>query len=59
MSPNGQLLQIADIATAKVIRTIQFPDNVRVQAVNKDSSKIYEPEQPPDSSSRISAPVSC
>ena len=41
MSPNGQLLQIADIATAKVIRTIQFPDNVRVQAVNKDSSKIY------------------
>lgn len=41
MSPNGKLLQIADVATAKVIRTIQFPDNVRVQALNKDSSKIY------------------
>jgi hypothetical protein len=41
MSPNGKLLQIADVATAKVIRTIAFPDNVRVQALNKDSSKIY------------------
>ena len=41
MSPNGKLLQIADIDTAKVVRTIQFPDNVRVQVVNKDSSKIY------------------
>ncbi len=41
MSPNGKLLQIADVETAKVIRTIEFPDNVRVQVVNKDSSKIY------------------
>jgi DNA-binding beta-propeller fold protein YncE len=41
MSPNGKLLQIADVATAKVIRTIEFPDNVRVQVLNKDSSKIY------------------
>jgi DNA-binding beta-propeller fold protein YncE len=41
MSPNGKLLQIADVETAKVIRTIQFPDNVRVQVLNKDSSKIY------------------
>jgi DNA-binding beta-propeller fold protein YncE len=41
MSPNGKLLQIADVATAKVIRTIRFPENVRVQALNKDSSKIY------------------
>jgi DNA-binding beta-propeller fold protein YncE len=41
LSPNGKLLQIADVATAKVIRTIQFPDNVRVQVLNKDSSKIY------------------
>lgn len=41
MSPNGKLLQIADVETAKVVRTIQFPENVRVQALNKDSSKIY------------------
>jgi DNA-binding beta-propeller fold protein YncE len=41
MSPVGKLLQIADVATAKVIRTIEFPDNVRVQAMNKDSSQIY------------------
>lgn len=41
MSPNGKLLQIADVDTAKVIRTIEFPDNVRVQVLNKDSSKIY------------------
>lgn len=41
MSPNGKLLQIADVATAKVIRTIAFPDNIRVQVLNKDSSKIY------------------
>ena len=41
MSPNGKLLQIADVATAKVTRTIEFPDNVRVQVLNKDSSKIY------------------
>ena len=41
MSPNGKLLQIADVETAKVIKTIEFPDNVRVQVVNKDSSKIY------------------
>jgi DNA-binding beta-propeller fold protein YncE len=41
MSPNGKLLQIADVETAKVIRTIEFPDNIRVQVLNKDSSKIY------------------
>jgi DNA-binding beta-propeller fold protein YncE len=41
MSPNGKLLQIADVDTAKVVRTIEFPDNVRVQVLNKDSSKIY------------------
>ena len=35
------MLQIADIETAKVVRTIQFPENVRVQVLNKDSSKIY------------------
>jgi DNA-binding beta-propeller fold protein YncE len=41
MSPNGKLLQIADVDTAKVVRTIEFPDNIRVQVLNKDSSKIY------------------
>ena len=41
MSPVGKLLQIADVATAKVIRTIAFPDNIRVQVMNKDLSKIY------------------
>jgi len=41
MSPNGKLLQIADIETGKIIQKIQFPENVRVQALNKDSSKIY------------------
>ena len=41
MSPNGKLLQIADIETGKIVQKIQFPENVRVQALNKDSSKIY------------------
>ncbi|HUE62806.1 MAG TPA: hypothetical protein VMO78_00400 [Rhizomicrobium sp.] len=41
MSPNGKLLQIADVDSGKVTGTIAFPDNVRVQVLNKDSSKIY------------------
>jgi DNA-binding beta-propeller fold protein YncE len=41
MSPNGKLLQIADIETGKIVQKILFPENVRVQALNKDSSKIY------------------
>jgi DNA-binding beta-propeller fold protein YncE len=41
MSPNGKLLQIADTETGKIVQKIQFPENVRVQALNKDSSKIY------------------
>jgi DNA-binding beta-propeller fold protein YncE len=41
MSPNGKLLQIADIETGKIVQKIQFPENVRVQALNRDSSKIY------------------
>jgi len=41
MSPNGKLLQVADIETGKIVQKIQFPENVRVQALNKDSSKIY------------------
>lgn len=41
MSPNAPVLSIGDVATMKIIRTIRFPDNIRVQVVNKDSSKIY------------------
>jgi DNA-binding beta-propeller fold protein YncE len=41
MSPNGKLVQVADIETGKIIQKIQFPENVRVQVLNKDSSKIY------------------
>jgi len=41
MSPNNKVMSIADIASAKTIRTIRFPDNVRVFVVNKDSSRIY------------------
>ncbi len=41
MSPNGKLLQIADVESAKVVRTIAFPENVRVQVLNRDSSRIY------------------
>jgi DNA-binding beta-propeller fold protein YncE len=41
MSPNGKVLSIADIETAKTIKTIAFPDNVRVFVLNNDSSRIY------------------
>jgi len=41
MSPNGKLVQVADIETGKIVQKIQFPENVRVQVLNKDSSKIY------------------
>ena len=41
MSPNGKVMTIADVKTRKVIRTIGFPDNIRVFVLNKDSTKIY------------------
>ena len=41
MSPNGKVMSIADVATAKQIKTISFPENVRVFVINKDGSKIY------------------
>jgi DNA-binding beta-propeller fold protein YncE len=41
MSPNGKVMTISDIASRKIIKTIRFPDNVRVFVLNKDSSKIY------------------
>ena len=47
MSPNGKLLQIADVETGKIVQKIQFPENVRVQALNKDLEDLREPEQFP------------
>jgi hypothetical protein len=41
MSPNGKVMTIADVNTRKAIRTIGFPDNIRVFVLNKDSTKIY------------------
>lgn len=41
MSPNNKVMTIADVATRKVIKTIAFPDNIRVFVLNKDSTKIY------------------
>jgi DNA-binding beta-propeller fold protein YncE len=41
MSPNGPVMTVSDIATRKIIKTIRFPDNIRVFVVNHDSSKIY------------------
>src|ERR1700733_5833465 len=41
MSPNNKVLTISDVETHKVIKTIPFPDNVRVFVLNKDSRMIY------------------
>jgi DNA-binding beta-propeller fold protein YncE len=41
MSPNGRVMAIADTTTNKLVRTITFPDNVRVFVLNHDSSLIY------------------
>ena len=41
MSPNGKVMTISDIQTRKAIKTIRFPDNIRVFVLNKDSTKIY------------------
>lgn len=41
MSPNGKVMGIADTTTHKLIKTIAFPDNVRVFVLNHDSSLIY------------------
>jgi DNA-binding beta-propeller fold protein YncE len=41
MSPNNKVLTISDIDSRKVIKTIPFPDNVRVFVLNKDSTRIY------------------
>lgn len=41
MSPNNKVMSIADIARARTVKTIRFPDNVRVFVLNKDSTRIY------------------
>jgi hypothetical protein len=41
MSPNNKVMTVSDVLSRKVIRTIPFPDNIRVFVLNKDSSKIY------------------
>ncbi len=41
MSPNNKVMTISDIKTRKVVRTIRFPDNIRVFVLNKDSTLIY------------------
>lgn len=41
MSPNNKVMTISDIKTRKVLKTITFPDNIRVFVTNKDSSKLF------------------
>jgi DNA-binding beta-propeller fold protein YncE len=41
MSPNNKVMTISDVPSRKVIKTIRFPDNIRVFVVNKDGSRIY------------------
>jgi hypothetical protein len=41
MAPNGPIMSIADVATAKTIKTIKFGSNVRPFVLNKDATKIY------------------
>jgi DNA-binding beta-propeller fold protein YncE len=41
MSPNNKVMTISDVKTRKIIKTIEFPDNIRVFVTNKDSSTLY------------------
>jgi DNA-binding beta-propeller fold protein YncE len=41
MSPNNPIMTISDVKTRKLIKTIQFPDNIRPFVLNKDASRIY------------------
>jgi DNA-binding beta-propeller fold protein YncE len=41
MAPNGKVMGIADTTKHQLLRTIEFPDNVRVFVVNHDASLIY------------------
>lgn len=40
-APNGLTMTIADVPSRKTIKTITFPDHVRVFVINHDASKIY------------------
>ncbi|MFZ0551562.1 MAG: hypothetical protein WAM21_12220 [Steroidobacteraceae bacterium] len=41
MSPNNKVMTISDVKTRKIVKTIRFPDNIRVFVLNKDSTLIY------------------
>ena len=41
MSPNNKVMTISEVKSRKVIKTIRFPDNIRVFVTNKDSSKLF------------------
>jgi DNA-binding beta-propeller fold protein YncE len=41
MAPNGKVMGIADTTTHTLLKTIAFPDNIRVFVVNHDASLIY------------------
>ena len=41
MSPNGKTMAIGDTTHHTLIKTITFPDNVRVFVINHDASLIY------------------
>lgn len=41
MSPNGRVMTISDVKSRKIIKTIRFPDHIRVFVLNKDSSRVY------------------
>ena len=41
MSPNGKVMGIADTSNHTLLKTITFPDNIRVFVLNHDASLIY------------------
>lgn len=41
MSPNNKVMTISDIQSHKIIKTISFPDNIRVFVMNRDSTKLF------------------
>jgi DNA-binding beta-propeller fold protein YncE len=41
MSPNGKVMGVSETASHKLVKTIEFPDNVRPFVLNHDSTLIY------------------
>jgi len=41
MSPNNKVMTISDVRTRKIIKTIRFPDNIRVFVLNTNATRIY------------------